>query len=112
MTAQKSGEIISLQASFCSLKAVFGVRYSSHLWYTGYSLYYYILTGGWVLCQGERIRNSNCIVLPRLCWKERMTTIITMPEIMSALGEYEITADRKSIYNDLRDLETLGIEVE
>ena len=37
---------------------------------------------------------------------------ITMPEIISALGEYEITADRKSIYNDLRDLETLGIEVE
>ena len=37
---------------------------------------------------------------------------ITMPEIMSALGEYEITADRKSIYNDLRDLEILGIEVE
>ena len=37
---------------------------------------------------------------------------ITMPEIMSALGKYEITADRKSIYNDLRDLETLGIEVE
>ena len=35
-----------------------------------------------------------------------------MPEIMAALGEYEITADRKSIYNDLRDLETLGIEVE
>lgn len=37
---------------------------------------------------------------------------ITMPEIMTALGEYEITADRKSIYNDLRDLEVLGIEVE
>ncbi len=37
---------------------------------------------------------------------------ITMPEILSALGEYEITADRKSIYNDLRDLEVLGIEVE
>lgn len=37
---------------------------------------------------------------------------ITMPEIMSSLGEYEITADRKSIYNDLRDLEQLGIEVE
>ena len=37
---------------------------------------------------------------------------ITMPEIMAALAEYEITADRKSIYNDLRDLETLGIEVE
>lgn len=37
---------------------------------------------------------------------------ITMPEIMAALGEYEITADRKSIYSDLRDLEVLGIEVE
>lgn len=37
---------------------------------------------------------------------------ITMPEIMSELGKYEITADRKSIYNDLRDLEVLGIEVE
>lgn len=37
---------------------------------------------------------------------------ITMPGIRSALEEYEITADRKSIYNDLRDLEVLGIEVE
>ena len=27
---------------------------------------------------------------------------ITMPEIMKALAEYEVTADRKSIYNDLR----------
>ena len=30
---------------------------------------------------------------------------ITMPEIMEALGRYEITADRRSIYQDLRDLE-------
>lgn len=37
---------------------------------------------------------------------------ITMPEIMDSLKEYEITADRKSIYNDLRDLEKFGIEVE
>ncbi len=37
---------------------------------------------------------------------------ITMPEIMSALGEYDITAERRSIYQDLRDLEALGIEVE
>ena len=37
---------------------------------------------------------------------------ITMPEIMAALGKYEITADRKSIYTDLRDLEILDIEVE
>lgn len=37
---------------------------------------------------------------------------ITMPEIIAALREYEITADRKSIYTDLKDLEVLGIEVE
>lgn len=37
---------------------------------------------------------------------------ITMPEILDALGTYGVTADRKSIYADLRDLETLGIDVE
>lgn len=37
---------------------------------------------------------------------------ITMPEIMEALKVYEITADRKTIYTDLKDLEQLGIEVE
>ena len=37
---------------------------------------------------------------------------ITMPEILSSLEAYGITADRKSIYNDLRDLEVLGIEGE
>ena len=37
---------------------------------------------------------------------------ITMPEIMEGLAKYEVTADRKSIYTDLRDLSILGIEVE
>ena len=37
---------------------------------------------------------------------------ITMPEIMETLKEYDITAERKSIYADLRDLETFGIDVE
>ena len=37
---------------------------------------------------------------------------ITMPEIMKELAKYDITADRKSIYNDLRDLSVLGIDVE
>lgn len=36
---------------------------------------------------------------------------ITMPEIIGSLKAYEVTADRKSIYNDLKDLEQLGIEV-
>ena len=37
---------------------------------------------------------------------------ITMPQIIEALAEHGITADRKSIYKDLKDLEELGIEVE
>lgn len=37
---------------------------------------------------------------------------ITMPEIMASLSEYDVTADRKSIYADLRDLGVLGVEVE
>lgn len=37
---------------------------------------------------------------------------ITMSEIMEELSRYEITADRKSIYNDLRDLSSFGIEVQ
>ena len=37
---------------------------------------------------------------------------LTMPEIIAALKEYDIPADRKSLYADLKDLEILGIEVE
>ena len=37
---------------------------------------------------------------------------ITMPEIMEALNAYEITADRKTIYQDLKDLYFLGIDVQ
>lgn len=37
---------------------------------------------------------------------------ITMPQILAALSEYGVTADRKTIYQDLRDLDNLGIEVE
>lgn len=37
---------------------------------------------------------------------------ITMPQIISELEKYDITAARKSIYRDLADLENLGIEVE
>lgn len=37
---------------------------------------------------------------------------ITMPEIIEELAKYDVTADRKSLYADLRDLSILGIEVE
>lgn len=37
---------------------------------------------------------------------------LTMPEIMKELEKYEITAERRSIYRDLQDLEKFGIEIE
>ena len=37
---------------------------------------------------------------------------LTMPQILKELERYEVTAERKSIYTDLKDLERLGIEVE
>ena len=37
---------------------------------------------------------------------------IIMPEIMEGLAKYDVTADRKSVYNDLSDLSVLGMEVE
>ncbi|MBQ0028534.1 MAG: WYL domain-containing transcriptional regulator [Lachnospiraceae bacterium] len=37
---------------------------------------------------------------------------LTMPEILEELEKYEISAERKSIYNDLRELEELGIDIE
>ena len=37
---------------------------------------------------------------------------ITMPEIKEKQEEYEVTADPKSNYNDLKYLENLVIEVE
>ncbi len=37
--------------------------------------------------------------------------MITMPEIQLALAEYGVTADRKSLYDDLHQLSVLGIEV-
>ncbi|MCR5738218.1 MAG: WYL domain-containing protein [Lachnospiraceae bacterium] len=37
--------------------------------------------------------------------------MITMPEIQKALLEYEVTADRKSLYDDLETLRILGIDV-
>jgi predicted DNA-binding transcriptional regulator YafY len=40
------------------------------------------------------------------------THFITMTEIMEQLAEYDVTAERKSLYTDLKDLERFGIEVE
>lgn len=37
---------------------------------------------------------------------------ITMPEILAELEKYDISAERKSIYDDLKSLEDVGIEIE
>lgn len=37
--------------------------------------------------------------------------MITMPEIKTELAKYGVTADRKSLYDDLEALKVLGIEV-
>ncbi|MCR5100047.1 MAG: WYL domain-containing protein [Butyrivibrio sp.] len=36
---------------------------------------------------------------------------LTMPQIIEELEKYEVTAERKSIYTDLEDLEKLGVEI-
>ena len=36
---------------------------------------------------------------------------LTMPEVLAALEEYGVTAERKSIYNDFETLRTLDIDV-
>lgn len=37
---------------------------------------------------------------------------LTMPQILEELSKCEVTAERKSIYQDLKDLEALGTEIE
>ena len=59
------------------------------------------------------IRNSSSTVLAQIMLKETDEDhFITLHEIQKALGAYEITADRKTLYADLKDLEIFGIVVE
>ena len=44
--------------------------------------------------------------------KNDVTHFLDFGEIQAELAKYDITADRKSIYDDLRALEVLGINVE
>ena len=37
--------------------------------------------------------------------------MITMPEIQAELAKYDVTADRKSLYDDIETLQTFGIDV-
>lgn len=46
-----------------------------------------------------------------LIQKTDSTHYITMPEIIKELERYDVSAERKSLYNDIKDLEKLGLEV-
>ena len=37
--------------------------------------------------------------------------VLSLAEIISALEEYGVTADRKSLYDDLQVLEVMGLEI-
>ncbi len=39
------------------------------------------------------------------------THFLSMPEIIAELEKYGVGAERKSVYNDMKDLEELGIEI-
>ena len=39
------------------------------------------------------------------------THSITMPEIIDALAAYDISAERKSLYNDIENLRVYGLDV-
>lgn len=39
------------------------------------------------------------------------THSITMPEIIEALAAYDISAERKSLYNDIENLRVYGLDV-
>ena len=65
------------------------------------------------ICQKEIIRNSSYIDSLKIMQEQTDDEhYITMPEIMKGLAQYDVTADRKSIYADLRDLSVLGVDVE
>ena len=46
-----------------------------------------------------------------LIQKTDSTHYITMPEIIKELERYDVSAERKSLYNDIKDLEKLGLDV-
>ena len=47
-----------------------------------------------------------------MCEKTDETHYLTMPEIQKELEKYDIIAERRSLYESLKDLEEFGIEVE
>ena len=73
----------------------------------------HITKRGILICQKEQTKKLKLYRLAQIMLENTDDEhYITMPEIMEELGKYEVTADRKTIYADLRDLSVLGIEVE
>lgn len=61
--------------------------------------------------KGEKQRFKLYCLAKVMIEKTDDTHFLSMPEIISELDKYGISAERKSLYNDLKDLEELGIEI-
>lgn len=63
------------------------------------------------MAEGNNQKLKMLYLLKILMEKTDETHSITMAEILSSLKAYGITAERKSIYNDIENLRTFGIDI-
>lgn len=64
-----------------------------------------------IMAKGTNQKQKLYYLLKFLREKTDENHAVTMPEIIAELKSHEISAERKSIYADLRDLEELGFDV-
>ena len=63
------------------------------------------------MAEGNNQKLKILYLLKILMEKTDETHSITMTEILSSLKLYGITAERKSIYSDMENLRTFGIDI-
>ena len=71
-----------------------------------------IIQESWIMPKGTNQKFKLYRLAQIMCKKTDETHYLTMPEIQDELAKYDITAERRSLYESLKDLEELGIEVE
>lgn len=57
-------------------------------------------------------QKAKILILEHLLAGTSRDRVVTMQEILDKLAEYEITAERKSIYDDLEALREFGLDIE
>ena len=57
-------------------------------------------------------QKAKILILEHLLAGTSRDQIVTMQEILDRLAEYDITAERKSIYDDLEALREFGLDIE